>query len=80
MNIDLKPCPFCGELPDMYFRINQGISYNAGNIRVRCLKCDYYFASSNIESGAPFYRLLAAYEEITEKWNRRENNDQTTSN
>ena len=75
MNIDLKSCPFCGELPDVYFRIKQGISHNAGYICVICRKCDYCFASSDVEAGTPFYRLLAAYEEITEKWDRRAKNE-----
>ena len=73
MNIDVKPCPFCGELPDVYFKTKHGTSvvHDAGYICVICKKCDYRFESSNVESGTPFYRLLAVYEEVIAKWNRR---------
>lgn len=72
MNIALKPCP-CGKLPDVYFRTKRGTSpsYDAGYICVICKKCNIRFESSNVESGTSFYRLLAGYEEITEKWNKR---------
>lgn len=73
----LKLCPFCGEIPDVYFRTKQGksTSRDAGYICVICRKCDYEFESDTVESGVPVDRLLAVYEEVTKKWNRRADNE-----
>lgn len=74
MNIDVKPCPFCGKTPD----VNLGIKpdyYNAAYIYVVCKKCEYRFESKTVQEGTPINKLVNEHNKVITKWNKRINNE-----
>lgn len=64
-DFDLKPCPFCGGVPDMWFRLdgmaNRRSHYTA---TVCCYKCDIMLYSIRPTKSA-------ALSAVTQKWNTR---------
>ena len=60
MNIDLKPCPFCGGTATLF--VNEGV-------RVYCTKC-----GNSTGTFADEYNLFqkgTAIETVVKKWNKR---------
>ena len=76
--VELKPCPFCGELPEFWSCDRL--------ITITCQRCNYHRAFDGIISNKPtdvpihyeggkistteFYHRFA-HEEAMEEWNRR---------
>lgn len=75
MNIDIKPCPFCGETPDVYLGIKSGAISNVAYVYVVCRKCEYRFESETVQAGTPINRLANANNTVITKWNERVNNE-----
>ena len=59
MNIELKPCPFCGGQAELRVKMNEGVT-------VQCSKCDV-----QTRSWVDFGHGTNAVRTVVEAWNRR---------
>ena len=66
----IKPCPFCGDIPDNYVNVIAGRSQNMINCYVICRKCEIK-KSISIQSGLPIIHLYEANNKLIEEWNTR---------
>lgn len=67
---ELKPCPFCGDEPDLYVRTAFGVPKGRIEVYVVCRNCNIERAES-ILSGVPLERLAEAKEKAINWWNDR---------
>lgn len=67
---ELKPCPFCGEKPDDYIKALLNSVQMKIRMYVVCHKCGVE-KSTDIQSEAPFERLIEAHEKLIKDWNTR---------
>lgn len=68
----LKPCPFCGKIPNRYVKVRRGMSHDCINLAVICRNCDIRKELS-VMSGSSFEQILEAFNETTKLWNKRAN-------
>lgn len=60
---ELKPCPLCGGVPEVYF---DGDYYTESEFRIRCTECDLHLFADIGET-----TLKRVDEDATNRWNRR---------
>ncbi len=58
---ELKPCPFCGKVPELRWR---GSAYIGFYARIKCESCNMVMEHYN-------WKCDKAKSEIADKWNRR---------
>ena len=66
-NIELKPCPFCGENAA---HLDRAYSYYSDTV-IYCENCDTVFSLDDCN---------ATEEQLVEAWNRRSDNARTSNN
>lgn len=66
---DLKPCPFCGGLAELFQSNGQVIGHNeyADDVGVKCTGCGVNIALNNYQG----YRVSEREDEAIRLWNRR---------
>lgn len=64
----LKPCPFCGNQPELAFHANQ--YGRCDMVMVLCRSCDVAMKGENI-LWATEKQTFQAFAEVSTKWNKR---------
>lgn len=72
--IELKSCPFCGELP--YTRIHEVHDFNSAPVlraKIACEKCDIekHKDINLLSKKSTFSNILNLMSEVTQSWNER---------
>ena len=66
MNIDLKPCPFCGDKPYTQVRANT----DRVVLKIGCGNCGV-FLTEQVLSGTAFTQFDEVRSNLIAKWNKR---------
>lgn len=75
MNIDIKPCPFCGGKAEMMMAITPVSIYaNSPAVLVQCTGCCAEMHKT-INPYTDYTSLERKAKELAERWNRRKNNE-----
>lgn len=80
--IQLRPCPFCGDKPEIgigFDSYNSGENYIRLRAIVRCKQCDIekrinFIGAKFAGELIPFEDYIAAVHNVTEQWNIRNQN------
>lgn len=77
---ELKPCPFCGALPQSGVEFYESCSAEVRlSAVVKCTGCGVYkrkiFKATDKESFVPFYDYENAFNDVIKEWNRRASDD-----
>ena len=78
---ELKPCPFCGALPQsgVEFYESHGAEVRLSAV-VKCTGCGVskrkIFKATDNVSFVPFYDYENAFNDVIREWNRRVNDDE----
>lgn len=82
MNIELKPCPFCGGTAEFFARsYKTKDSVRGWEFGIHCIKCGVTIPKTNYLLELQFNRLGGVSELVDERyiaaetWNRRENSE-----
>ena len=70
LNVDLKPCPFCGESPNERFTTTYSRSNNYIQYEIYCYPCNIDRHDS-VESGCNSEKLLGLMDKVQKMWNTR---------
>ena len=73
MSKELKPCPFCGEMPRTEMRVTKmGGGEDPVDFSVRCINCGTVkTVRLKIVAYAPFADVEKAQEQVIQEWNQR---------
>lgn len=69
VEIEVKPCPFCGGTPSIEYHPGQ-FGYYHSTARIECERCN-----ASIEKGVPGKTEEEAYRFMAGRWNRRATDD-----